>query len=160
MRRPTIVLAGLLAAAVAAVAAWAADEIPFPSAKVAGVFVAAHTVTAPSSSLGEGVLTNYYPQGSTVVFRVFAGATEGGKILTADDVKYAYVKLPSGATVKLTWSDPAKTTQPAWTGTWDVPANYPPGLVKFTVRFKTKDKQYGNFVQIPVASSQLTITKA
>jgi hypothetical protein len=104
------------------------------------------------------VLTNFYARGSTVVFQVFAGATKTGKILTGADVKYAYVKLPDGTKIKLSYKEPANTTDPAWSGTWTIPANYTPKIVDFVVRFRTKDKQYGNFVQIPVSTSQLTVT--
>jgi hypothetical protein len=117
-------------------------------------------VTAPSSPDGPGVLTNFYARGSTVVFQVFAGATKTGKILTGADVKYAYVKLPDGTKIKLSYKEPANTTDPAWSGTWTIPANYTPKIVDFVVRFRTKDKQYGNFVQIPVSTSQLTVTAA
>jgi hypothetical protein len=162
MRRASVILVGVLAAAVTAVGGWAAlpGETPFPSPTIASVFVSSRTVTAPSSPVGNGVLTNYYPRGSTVVFKVFAGATKTGKILTGNDVSYAYVKLPTGTTVKLTYAAPAKSTDPGWTGTWTVPADYPTGTVNFSIKFRTKDKQYGNFVQIPVVTSQLTVTKA
>lgn len=162
MRRASTILVGLVVAAITAVGGWAAlpGETPFPAPTIANVFVASQTVTAPSSTLGGGVLTNFYPRGSTVVFKVFAGVTKSGKILTADEVRYAYVKLPTGTTVRLTYSEPQRTTDPAWSGTWTVPADYPTGLVNFAIRFKTKDKQYGHFVQIPVATSQLTVTKA
>ena len=162
MRRVSAMILGTLALALTAVAAWSAipGETPFPSQTISTVFVSTSTVTAPSSPLGAGVLTNHYPRGATVVFRVFAGATKTGKILTADDVKYAYVKLPDGTKIKLTYRDPVRTTDPAWSGTWTIPASYTPKIVEFVVRFRTKDKQYGNFVQIPVATSQLTVTAA
>jgi hypothetical protein len=153
---------GTLALALTAVAAWAAipGETPFPSQTISTVFVSSSTVTAPTSPLGPGVLTNHYPRGATVVFRVFAGATKTGKILTGADVKYAYVKLPDGTKIKLTYREPVNTTDPAWSGTWTIPASYTPQIVEFVVRFRTKDKQYGNFVQIPVSTSQLTVTAA
>jgi hypothetical protein len=162
MRRASALILGTLALALTAVAGWAAipGETPFPSQTISTVFVSSSTVTAPSSPLGAGVLTNYYPRGATVVFRVFAGATKTGKILTGADVKYAYVKLPDGTKIKLTYKEPVATTDPAWSGTWTIPASYTPQIVQFVVRFRTKDKQYGNFVQIPVATSQLTVTAA
>ena len=162
MRRRSAILLGMFALALTGVAAWAAipGETPFPSQTVESIFVSSRTVTTASSPLGAGALTNYYPQGSTVVFQVFAAATKTGQILTGADVKYAYVKLPDGTKIKLTYKEPAKTTDPAWSGTWNIPATYTPKLVEFTIRFRTKDKQYGNFVQIPVATSQLTVTKA
>ena len=162
MRRASVVLLGTLAVALTAVAGWAAipGETPFPSQTIESVFVSTRTVTTASSPLGAGALTNFYTPGSTVVFQVFAGMTKTGQILTGADVKYAYVKLPDGTKIKLTYKEPAKTTDPAWSGTWTIPANYTPKVVEFTVRFRTKDKQYGNFVQIPVATSQLTVRAA
>ena len=162
MRRATLIVLGTIALGVTAVAGLAAipGETPFPSPTVEQLFVSTRTVTTASSPLGADVLTNFYPRGSTVVFQVFAGATKTGEILTAADVRYAYVKLPDGTKIKLTYKEPAKTTDPAWSGTWTIPANYTPKVVEFTVRFRTKDKQYGNFVQIPVATSQLTVTAA
>jgi len=161
MRRRTVVLVGIFVLTLTAVGLAAIPgEIPFPSQTVESVFVSTRTVTSPSSPDGPGVLTNFYARGSTVVFQVFAGATKTGKILTGADVKYAYVKLPDGTKIKLSYKEPANTTDPAWSGTWTIPANYPPKIVDFVVRFRTKDKQYGNFVQIPVSTSQLTVTAA
>ena len=161
MRRRTAVIVGMFVLTLTAVGLAAVPgETPFPSQTIESVFVSTRTVTAPSSSLGPGVLTNFYPQGSTVVFQVFAGATKTGKILTSADVKYAYVKLPDGTKIKLSYKEPVNTTDPAWSGTWTIPANYSPKLVEFVVRFRTKEKQYGNFVQLPVSTSQLTVTAA
>ena len=162
MRRRNAILLGTLTLALSAVGAWAAipGETPFPAATTSGIFVSTRTVTTASSPLGAGILTNFYPRGSTVEFQVFAAATKTGQILTANDVKYAYVKFPDGTTVKLTYKEPARTTDPAWTGTWTIPATQPTQVISFTVRFQTKDKKYGNFVQIPVATSQLTVTAA
>jgi hypothetical protein len=160
-RRASAIVIGTFVLALTAVGLAAVPgETPFPSQTIESVFVSSRTVTAASSPLGPGVLTNYYPRGSTVVFQVFAGATKTGRILTAADVKYAYVKLPDGTKVKLSYKEPVNTTDPAWSGTWTIPASYAPKVVDFVVRFQTKDKQYGNFVQIPVSTSQLTVTAA
>ena len=35
----------------------------------------------------------------------------------------------------------------------------PTGIVQFVTRFQSKQKKYGNFVQIPVETAQLTVTK-
>ena len=160
--KASVMFLGVVAATAAlAVGAAAAlpGETPFPSPTVADVFVSTRTVTAPTSALGNGVITSLFPRGNTVVFQVFAAATKSGKILTGSDVQYAYVKFPDGSTQKLTYGEPKKTTDPAWTASWTIPATYPLGLVDFKIRFKTTDKKYGNFVQIPVSTSQLTVTK-
>ena len=162
MRRKFAVLAAGIAA-VAAVTATALavvpGETPFPSPTIVSLFVTTNTVTGPGSTLGEGVASNFFPRGGTVVFKVFAGDAKSKKVLSGDDVKYAYVKIPGAETVKLTYVAPTARNGTNFTGQWTVPADYPLGLVNFTTRFQSKDKQYGNFVQLPVATSQLTITK-
>lgn len=158
MRRPIVIAAGGLVAAglAAAVAAQNPGETPFPAPKVTSIFVTTRTVTPPGSSLGDGVLTNYFAAGSQVVFRAFAGETKTGKVLTGDDVKYFYVQIPGQPPLKLTYG---KDSNWPWSGTWTIPANFPLGIVPFKTLIQTKSKQYGSFVQLPVATSQLTVTK-
>lgn len=160
-RKLTVLAAGV--AAVAAVTATALavvpGETPFPSPTVESLFVTTNTVTGPESALGGGVASNFFAPGSTVVFNVFAASAKSKNVLTADDVKYAYVKIPGQPNVKLTYVAPTTGNGTNFTGKWTVPADYPQGLVNFVTRFQSKDKTYGNFVQIPVVSSQLTIRK-
>jgi hypothetical protein len=160
-RKIAVLVAGVAAVAVVSATALAVipGETPFPSPKIESVFVSTHTVTGPASPLGANVLSNYYPRGSTVVFKVFAADTKSGKVLTADDVKYAYVVIPGQPNVKLTYTAPVTKDNTTWLGSWTVPADYPTGLVQFVTRFRTTGKLYGNFVQLPVATSQLTVTK-
>jgi hypothetical protein len=160
MRRTILVLA-VAATAVTVTAVGGAQtptETPFPAPKVVQYFLSTQTVTST------GALSNYFPQGSTVVFRAFAGQSKTGNVLTGDAVKYFYVQIPGQPNIKLTYSaPPAKKGLPApwpWTATWTVPATFTPGLVQFKVLLRTKAGQYGSFVQIPVATSQLTVTKA
>ena len=158
MRRTILILAvGVTAIVVTAVGgAQTPTEVPFPSPTVVQYFVSTQTTTSG------GALTNFFAQGSTVEFRAFAGQTKTGKILTADDTRYFYVKLPSQPNIKLTYTPSKAKVLPAWLwrATWTVPADYPLGLVQFKVLLRTKADQYGSFVQIPVLTSQLTITKA
>jgi hypothetical protein len=152
-----ILAVGVTAVAVTAVGgAQTPTEVPFPSLTVVQYFVSTQTATSA------GALSNFFQQGSTVEFRAFAGQTKTGKILTGDDTKYFYVKLPGQPNVKLTYTPTNAKVLPAWLwkATWTIPADYPLGLVQFKVLLKTKVDQYGSFVQIPVATSQLTITKA
>ena len=69
-------------------------------------------------------------RGSTVVFKVFAADAKSKNVLTADDVKYAYVKIPGQPNVKLTYVAPTTRNGTNFTGTWTVPADYPTGLVQ------------------------------
>jgi hypothetical protein len=160
MRRKFVVLvAGVAAVAALTTTALAVvpGETPFPSPTIATLFVSANTVTAPGSPAGADVATNFFVRGSTVVFKVFAADAKSGKVLVSDDVKYAYVKIPNQPNVKLTYVAPTATNGPNFVGRWAIPADYPKGLVNFVTRFRSTDKQYGNFVQIPVATSQLTV---
>ncbi len=132
-----------------------ADTTPFPSVHAGDVFVIAHTTTKNC------VMSDYFAPGSSVVFRAYAVDGKTRKVLTAKDVKYFYVKLPnSQPNVKLSYTPKAACAsgQYNWTGTWNVPATYPTGTVAFKMLVKTKAKRLGSFVQMPVVTSQLTIS--
>ena len=165
MRRTILILAVALSAAVvtAVGGAQTPTENPFPASKVVQYFVAAQTVTGPGAAQGAGVLVDFYPRGSTVVFRATAGESKTGKLLTGDQSKYFYITIPGQPNVKLTYTAPSKKSAGApwaWSGSWTIPADYPTGLVAFKVLLKSKSGGYGSFVQMPPASSQLTVTKA
>ncbi|HEX4525885.1 MAG TPA: hypothetical protein VH108_04015 [Gaiellaceae bacterium] len=146
----------LVAFAALASAAIAADPIaaPFPAATSGPVFIAAQTVTAT------GALQNQFAPGSSVIFRAYAVDSKTHKLLVAKDVKYFYVTIPNQPNVKLTYKPtaPGATGRMVWVGTWTVPAGYPVGLVNFKVLVKAESKRTGQFVQMPVATSQLTIS--
>jgi hypothetical protein len=160
-RRIAVLVAGIAAVAIVTTTAVAVvpGETPFPSAKVVTLFVAANTFTGTGSPAGEDVMTSRFLPGATVVFKVFAADATSKQVLTAGDVRYAYIKIPNQPNVKLTYVAPTRANGPNFTGTWTVPATYPLGVVNFVARFQSKSKKYGNFVQIPVDTSQLTIVR-
>lgn len=154
MRRiliPVVVLAAF--ATTASAAAAAVDPVPFPALKVQQVFVAAQTVTTG------GAMASYFAPGDKVVFRAYAADPTTKKLVTADAVKYFYVKIPNGSNVKLAYdaSAPGASAGFPWTGTWTVPASYTPGKVFFQVLLKLNNKERGQFVQMPVTSAMLTV---
>lgn len=154
MRR-IIVVAALAGFVAVAAVAQTPSETPFPSPKVTGAFVRVATWTSPDS----GYLTNYFPQGSDVAFRMFVGDNKSKRSMTNKDLNFAKILIPGQPDVKLTYTngDP----QYPWTGTWKVPADFAPGIVPFQASVRTKaSKAYGSFVQIPVATAQLTVTAA
>jgi hypothetical protein len=158
MRRAFLILAvGLTAVVVTAVGgAQTPTEVPFPSPKVVQYFVSARTLDST------GALTNYFKQGSTVTFQAFAAQTKTGNIASSSDLKYFNVMIPGQKAIKLTYKAPAAKKPPAtwrWTATWTVPADFPLGVVAVEVNMKSKTNGYGSFVQLPVATSQLTVTK-
>lgn len=127
---------------------------PFPSVHSGGVFVIAQTVQ------GDGAINGYYAPGSTVSFRAYAVDGKTRKILTGKMVKYFYITVPSQPNVKMSYT-PTSTLASGryrWTGTWTVPADYPIGIVSFKMLVKADAKRAGSFVQLPVATSQLTIS--
>ncbi len=159
MRRKLAALAAGIVAVTAVTATALAvtpGETPFPSPTIVSLFVTANTYTGAG---GAGIMTSRFPAGATVVFNVFAADAKTKQVVTADNVRYAYIKIPGQPNVKLTYLAPTQRNGTNFTGTWTVPANYPLGIVDFTARFQTKDKKYGNFVQLPVETSQLTIVK-
>lgn len=157
MRKLVVLLAAALVAfATLAAAATAADPVPlpFPAPKAGSVFIAAQTVNTT------GAMQNQFAPGSSVVFRAYAVDSKAHKVLVAKDVKYFYVAIPNQPTVKMTYKPtaPGASGRMVWIGTWTVPASYPVGLVNFKVLVKTQFKRIGQFVQMPVTTSQLTIS--
>ena len=144
---------GVALAAFAAVATTAFAADPFPSTTGGPVFIAAQTVTST------GAMQNQFAPGSSVIFRAYAVDAKINKQLVAKDVKYFYVTIPNQPNVKQTYQPkaPGASGQMVWIGTWTVPATYPTGLVNFKVLIKTEAKRIAQFVQMPVASAQLTI---
>ena len=154
MKRRMIILAAVMAMAAVPAAAQSPAETPFPSPKIVGAFVRVQTVTAPTS----GYLTNYFSEGSSITFRMFVGDNKTGRVMTDKDLKYARILIPDQPVVKMQYAD--SNPQWPWTGTWTVPADFKLGIVQFQAVIKTKANRYGSFVQIPVLTSQLTVTAA
>lgn len=153
MKRILTALVALAALALVPVAA--AADIPFPAAHSGDVFVIGHTVTT------DGALSSSFAPGNSVVFRAYAVDGKTHAVLTANAVRYFYVTIPNQPNVKLKYDPkaPGASGQYTWTGTWIVPADYPTGMVNFKVLVRSKTNRRGSFVQMPVASSQLTISK-
>lgn len=128
--------------------------VPFPAAHSGAVFVSAQTVSA------DGALSNYFAPGSSVYFRAYAVDGKTHKLVTTKTAKYFYVKIPNRANLKLKYTPRGARSSGryVWTGTWNVPADYATGIVDFKVVVQTKTKRLGSFIQMPVATSQLTIS--
>ena len=154
MKRTTLILTiGLAAVALSASAsAQVPGETPFPSGKLP-IFVAAQTVTA------EGAMSNFYIRGANVVFRAYAGQTKTKKVLDPKRIKAFYVQIPGQPNLKLTYQRKA-TSRYHWTGTWTIPNDYALGIVPFKIFVRTKSNQRATFSQIPVSTSQLTVTSS
>jgi len=156
MRKLISLGVAMLAFTAFAATASAADPIaaPFPATSVGPIFLAAQTVNTT------GAMSSAFAPGSTVVFRAYAVDTKTSKVLGAKDATYFYVTIPNQPNVKLKYnpSAPGATAKMPWTGTWTVPASYPAGIVAFKMLVKSTAKRLGMFVQMPVATSQLTVS--
>lgn len=156
MRTLTLVAAALVAVAAFAGSAGAAPMadpiVPFPSPTIKDAFVAAQTVA------DDGTMTNWFAPGSTVTFRAYAVVVKTKQYITTKNSKYFYVTVPNVGNVKMNY-DPSGSAQFPWSAKWVVPATYPQGLVPFSIRVRTTDKKYGMFVQMPVTSAMLTVSK-
>jgi hypothetical protein len=152
MTRRIMILAALAAMAAVPAAAQAPTENPFPSAKIAGAFVRVATWTTPTSYY----LTNYYPQGADVSFRMFVGQNKTGLSLTNKDIKSAAIVIPGQPNVKMAYT--SGNSQWPWVGTWTIPADYTLGVVQFQAVVTTKANVKATFKQMPVATAQLTVT--
>ncbi len=157
MRRFFMIVAPLAlfaALATTAFAQTAATPVPFPAATSGPLFIAAQTTNT------SGAMSSWYAPGATVVFRALALDTKTMKTLAAKDITYFYVTIPNQPNVKLQDNPkaPGATPRMPWTGQWTVPADYPSGIVAFTILAKSTAKRHGSFVQIPVGPSMLTIS--
>jgi hypothetical protein len=153
MRRITL---ALVTFAIFAVVPFASADatVPFPSANVGDVFVSAQTVTT------NGTIANYFAPGNSIVFRAYGVDGKTHKVVTRKTYKYFYVKIPNQQNLKLKYTPKGKLAagRYVWTGTWNVPSDYATGIVAFKVVAVVKaKKRTGTFVQMPVATSQLTI---
>lgn len=141
-------------AAGAAVARAADTPVPFPSAQIKQVFIAAQTVTS------DGTVASYFMPGDKVIFRAYAVDGKTLKMVAQKNVKFFYVTIPSQPNVKLAYNPKATGASAGipWTGAWTVPSTYPLGTVGFAVHVKLVNRQVGSFVQMPVATAQLNIS--
>ena len=87
------------------------------------------------------VKTAYFKRGMHLVWRMEIVDTTTGKVLQANDVKDATVKLPTGQESKFRFSRHG-TTEDApwfWSGGWDIPLDYPLGALDYIVTITTSD---------------------
>lgn len=142
---------------------------PWPGKKF-DVFFYVETVTA---NKGESVWgkaaplgctqTNYFVRGERAVWHITAVNTRTGNIITNADAKYAYLKVPGMENIGVTFTphgrDPV-TAPWTWTARWDIPLDYPLGLVPFQLVMKLKEwkgNKVATFTQMPLAAEQMTI---
>lgn len=89
--------------------------------------------------------TNYFQRGEQVVFRIYGTEAATGAVLSTENVKYAYVKIPGQANLRLNWGAHGAPSNRVWfwTTPWIVPKNYPLGAVTTRIVFKTESNKFG-----------------
>jgi hypothetical protein len=103
------------------------------------IFVYFDTVTGGGSPKPAAAcaITNIFQQGQLVVFRMWGvDVAAGGTPLTDANVKTAFVTIPGIPKIQLTYGK-----HPSGVAFWSAPwstANYPLGVVNFTITVKTK----------------------
>jgi hypothetical protein len=147
-------LAAAAALATTAIADAPPGTTPFPAQSVGTLFIAGQTVNTT------GAMSSWFAPGATVVFRALALDTKTMKTLDAKGITYFYVTIPNQPNVKLKYDAkaPGANARMPWTGQWTVPTAYPAGIVNFKILAKSTFKRRGQFVQMPVATSQLNIS--
>lgn len=91
--------------------------------------------------------TNYFARGEQVVYRIWGSEAATGDVLSTENVKYAYVKIPGQPNLKLNWGPHGAASNRVWFWTlaWIVPKNYPLGSAMTQVVFKTENNTFGRF---------------
>ena len=120
------------------------------------VFVIAQTVTK------DCVMSDYFAPGNSVVFRAYAVDGKTRKVLVGKDVTYFYVKIPnSQPNVKLTYTPTASVRQRPvhLDGHVERAGELPdPASSRSRCWSSRRRSALGSFVQMPVVTSQLTIS--
>ena len=112
---------------------------PWPGKGALKVSFFVETVTASKNESVWGLWantactrTNFFPRRERIVWHITMVDTKTGKVIEAADVKYAYLKIPGLANLKLKYGPHGRDPLVApwnWYYGWDVPPDYPLGLV-------------------------------
>lgn len=144
-------LISLLAVAVVAgvlVSPAATEDKPFPGVQGDG-FLAVDIVnsTRPKAAKPRPrscTQSSTWRRGERPVWRVWGVEAGTGDPLTTENVKYAYVKIAGQDNVKLNWGGHGAGAGRSffWTAGWDVPLDYPLGVVSYRIVFKLESGKF------------------
>ena len=123
---------------------------------LAPLFIDADTVSVAKAT--DCWLENVFPQGSKVLFRIKVFNPTTGSPMGSNVLKSVIIGLPKGLTFPATYAH--HKTDYYWTYLWSIPANYPIGVVNYTVTARADNGAVGHYVPFNVAASSLTVAKA
>jgi hypothetical protein len=91
--------------------------------------------------------TNVFKRGEQLVFRIWGTEAATGAVLSTENVKYAYVKIPGQPNMRLNWGAHGTASNRVWfwTVAWNIPTDYPLGTATFRVVFKTESDKFGTY---------------
>lgn len=100
-----------------------------------------------------------FKRGMHVVWRMKATDTAAGKEITRDGMEVATLKLPNGDTRNFSFGrHGANADSPwFWTAAWDIPMDYPLGIINYSIDATAKSGAKGTFKEIPVTTAQLQV---
>lgn len=151
LRRIGLVLAGLVAVSGAA---WAQnDDVPLI---VFGDMVIGHVNVEESRTC---TLNNRFRPGQMVVWRIEVVDPTTGEEMNADQLSEVELQLADGQTFEMQYGEhPAdEPTDVYWTAFWNIPEDYPSGVVDYTVVATAEDGRTGELNKFPIETSTLTV---
>ena len=105
------------------------------------------------------VQTNRFAKNGQIVWRVRVYDPTTGDLMDDKSISTLQVKLANGTVVDMKYgAHPKGGTEYYWTGSWIVPTTSPTGTLNYTVTATSNDGRTGDFTQLNVATSLLTIT--
>jgi hypothetical protein len=150
----TAVIAGALALPAVS------EDKPFPGSQGDG-FLAVDIVnsTRPKNAKPRPrscTQSSVWTRGERPVWRVWGVEASSGDPLTPENVKYAYVKIPGQANIGLTWGAHGSGTGRSffWIAAWDVPVDYPLGVVDYKIVYKLESGKFVIWSQTGIPSEQ------
>ena len=135
----------------------AATAVPPPPAKFVALAFYVDTLVSGRQESPYAVdsnqpcsMSNFFVRGQRAVWRMEVVDTSTGKVLQTADVTRAVVKLPNGEEKVLRYGRHASPVQDNWywLTTWDIPLDYPLGVVDFTIEVVTTSGKSGTWKQI------------
>ncbi len=106
--------------------------------------------------------TNFFARGERVVWHIAAVDGKKGSVILPEDVQSSKLKIPGTSDIDITFVKHGKTPESpmTWNAAWDVPPDYPLGVVPFEVAFQLKGwpaSKVAVFTQIPINLERMTI---
>jgi len=140
----------------------ASDDMAEPSGPL---IIAADTVSGPLNLPADGsggavcVLQSLFARNSEIVWR--ARVMDGsGTALSDAELASVVVELADGQTFDMRYGDHPRDnpTDQFWTGSFDIPQDYPTGTLDYKIVATATDGRIGEYTPFNVAPSLLTIT--